>query len=366
MKTMISLILFSMTCTLLWSQELVVVNEKNEALTDCLIVGSNGIVAENPAEKNRYSIAKLSFPISIHSYGYNSFRIYKAKEISTPTVLIRLSDSLASVDVLAPKISPLEALKKILENTGNSYRPPDTLMQEFTYSLQDSTGKTIAKANGIVSRDIYSDWYNSTHIESIFQIYLDSTRQETLANMWPSPFVHCGRKTYVPNYINNLEKTYRNTLSVELDSVINLGPTLKYYFSGTTTYKSIFFRKYVRKFKFVAQGQSLKNAILESMSLEHDFDNMGLKSHDFFQYDFSTELNHFAQESYILNHTADDKKCPRCLEELRLFKVRSDLQTNSKRFIIGFLNLWQFNDTVRRDSILPYLLVDRKDQFDSQ
>ncbi len=350
---MLSLILFSMPFALLWSQELVVVNEKNEALTDCLIVGSKGIVAENSAEKNRYSIAKLSFPISIHSYGYNSFRIYKAKEISTPTILKRLSDRLASVDVLAPKISPLEALKKILENTGNSYRPPDTLLQEFSYSLQDSTGKTIARANGIVSRDIYSDWYNSIHIESIFQLYLDSTQQEHLANMWPSPFVHCGRKTDVPNYINNLEKSSRNTLSVELDSVINLGPSLKYYFSGTTTYKSMFFKKYVRNFKFVAQGQSLKNAILESMSLEHYFTNMGLKSHNFFQYNFSTELNHFDQEIYIAKYTEEDKKCPRCTEELRLLNVRSNSQTKSKRFRIGFFNLWQFNDTVRKDSILP-------------
>jgi hypothetical protein len=305
-----------------------------------------------------YSLWGLSYPIAVHCYGFNSFTLKSKSELVEKIVLPRLSDSLSSVNVISNRISAEESLKRILKNTTALHTPPDTLFQDFTYMLLSAAKDTLAFATGLVSRGVRASWNEKVevYIDSIRDFYLDSNRADLLREMWPTPFVSTRKTPYV-NFLNESRKSHRQEIKISLDSIVKHEDVFKYYFHGTSTYKALLRAPHATELWFSGKGLSLEDAILDKAASEQPFDFVGNKSFNSYRYTFDDSLSYFGFMLHEIAYTAEDKKCPNCIERLILSNARTDLTINKKRFRMGYSNFWQFKYATTRDSIMPYLLV---------
>lgn len=222
MTKQLILLIFLIFLIKLRAQEVKVVNQENELLLDCLVLCDNGQVGQLNQSTKSYSFSGLSYPIAIHSYGFNSFTLQNESEVVKKIVLTRLSDSLSSVNVVSNRISAEESLKKILKNTTALYTPPDTLFQDFTYLLLSAAKDTLAHAKGLVSRDVGASWNEEVeiYIDTISDFFLDSTRAELLSKMWPSIFIITQKKSFITSFINEENASWRRLIEVYLDSIV--------------------------------------------------------------------------------------------------------------------------------------------------
>lgn len=332
-------------------------NQQGDFISDCLVLGVNGSIGQlNPTTK-AYFLCGLSYPIAVHCYGFNSFTLKSKSELVEKIVLTRLSDSLCSVNVISNRISAEESLRKILNNTTARHRPPDTLFQDFTYLLLSATGDTLAFALGLVSRDIGAVWNGKTDIfyDSISALYLDSTQAPLLNKMWGTLFLHTRYNSFM-GFLNK-KMSRRQELKLSLDSIIKDEDVFTYYFYGTNTYNHLFGAPHTTELWFSGKGASLEDAVLVEFANRSSHDFKGLKSVKTMRIIFNGTLSFFGSGLYQEAYTADDERCPNCVEKLFLSNPRTSLATNKNRFRTGYFNLWQFNHVTTRDSIMPYLLV---------
>ncbi len=340
------------------SQEITVVNPSQQFLADCLLIGSDGYVATVDTAKKQYLLKGIKFPINIHCYGFNSQVFYSIDNLPSKIELSFLSDSLNTVSVVQRRINPDESLRRIFNNTTEGKSPPDTMIQKFKYVLLTSKLDTLSSMTGTVSRDIGGKWHKQVEIyyDTITRLYLDSNSSEQLNLMWPTSFVGT-RSNYFTAMLNESNASNRQEIVVNLDSIVREGDDFKYFFSGTNTHKRFLGSSHTSSFTFTGRGSSLSKAVLVSASFENPKDFMGNKSIVKSDFSFDNEIWYYGNEEITVDFLEDDKKCPGCREVLILYEARPGVPTNPKRFRTGYLNVWQFNNVARRDSLMQYLLA---------
>jgi hypothetical protein len=293
MHKKLSIVVLFFSWVQLSAQEIKVVNEQGMFILDCLVLGKQGQVGQLNKSKKTYSVAGLSYPIAIHSYGFNSFILKNKSESVQKIELTRLSDSLSGVQVISNKISPEESLKRILKNTTTLHTPPDTLFQDFGYLLLSAAKDTLAFATGLVSRDIGAVWHGKTEVfyDSINTLYLDSTQAPLLNKMWATPFLNTRNNSFM-GFLNK-KMSSRHEIKISLDSIIKHEDVFTFYFYGTNTYNHIFGAPHTTELWFSGRGASLADAVLLDFANRKPYDFKGLRSIKTMRITFNEGLSFF-------------------------------------------------------------------------